>query len=131
MIYLIIGVAGFVGALLRFYVDSLFPVNLTSGQFPISTFIVNMLGSFLLGALTAFVAKSKYFKPYIVTGIGTGLIGSFTTFSTFSLEVMKLIRNGYFKETFLYILLSIIGGVFFAVIGLQIVKKRGNQHVDS
>ena len=63
MIYIVIGIAGFCGALLRFYVDHLFPVDMTNGQFPLSTFIVNIVGSFLLGAFTAFGAKYKYLKP--------------------------------------------------------------------
>lgn len=129
MKYVIVGLAGFIGTILRYYTDLLFPFDLTVGQFPTSTFVVNMVGSFALGILTAYAAYSKCPKPFIVTATGTGLIGSFTTFSTFNIELVTYFQLGYLKVALLYIVLSIVGGIIVAVLGMQIVWKRGNRRV--
>src|SRR5690625_4282357 len=102
MKYVIVGLAGFIGTILRFYIDNLFSFDLTAGQFPTVTFFVNMVGCFALGMLTSLTAKVKSQKLYLVPAISTGLIGSFTTFSTFNMELVTFIQFGYLKIALLY-----------------------------
>ncbi len=120
--YLIVGLAGFAGALLRYYIGVLFNNSDIYGSFPIATFTANMIGSFLLGWVTARLSKIKYISPYLVLGIGTGLIGSFTTFSTFSVETVSLIRHSYLGIAFSYVSCSLIGGLILSYSGY----KTGN-----
>ncbi len=79
---------GGVGALLRFCIDSLISAG-RDGEFPLGTFVINIVGTFVLGLLTgARVTGTSLFM------IGTGLLGSFTTFSTWMLETERLAEDG-------------------------------------
>jgi CrcB protein len=81
----VIGTGGAIGAWLRHYVGSLADVE----GFPVGTFAVNVLGSFFLGLIT-FVGMDATF----VLLLGTGVCGSFTTFSSFSFETVRLWETG-------------------------------------
>jgi CrcB protein len=85
-----IGVAllGGVGAVLRFHVDRLISAG-REGEFPLGTFVVNIVGAFVLGLLTGARVTGT---PLFV--VGTGLLGSFTTFSTWMLETERLAEDG-------------------------------------
>lgn len=79
---------GGVGAVLRYVVDG-WVEDRYGGEFPLGTFIVNMCGTFALGVLTgAHVADAALFI------VGTGLIGAFTTFSTWMFETQRLLEDG-------------------------------------
>ncbi|WEG14896.1 fluoride efflux transporter CrcB [Pullulanibacillus sp. KACC 23026] len=122
----IVGVGGIIGAILRYSVGLLF-ANSHPGAFPLGTFAANLIGSFLLAWLTATAARSPKLPKWIVTGVGTGIIGSFTTFSTFSVETVKLIQGHFFFMAFIYILLSLLGGWAFSFLGYQSGRRRGLQ----
>src|SRR5690625_2929921 len=100
-----VGIGGIFGAIGRYSVSFLF---LELNGFPYATFTVNMMGCFLL----SFLLNNKQFKtkvnPKIFLGLSTGLIGSFTTFSTFSIETIVLLGASFFLATF-YVFLSEIG----------------------
>lgn len=121
MIYLVIGAAGVLGSLLRYYL-SLFVGSWWVFSFPLGTLLTNYLGCLILGYFSSKI-ENLTISPVIKAGIGTGLIGSFTTFSTFSVETIGLINRGYWLITLLYISLSLFGGLLMAWGGLQIGKK--------
>lgn len=121
MSYLLVGAAGMVGALLRYYVGIIFNAGGT-GSFPLGTFIANMVGSFVLGWFTIHIIAMKRIHPNVLTAIGTGLIGSFTTFSTFSVETVQLLREGHWAMGIFYILISLLGGLFMSAFGYFIGK---------
>ncbi len=110
MIFVAIG--GFFGAISRFAVSRI--IRHKSG-FPLATLTVNLLGAFLLGLLIGTPLKGNF---YAFAGIG--FMGSFTTFSTFKLEIVRL--QSAKKRTLLYSYLAIsyIGGITLAYIGLLI-----------
>jgi CrcB protein len=81
----IVGTGGAIGAVLRQYVST----RIESETFPLGTFAVNVLGSFALGVLTFLGASSD-----LVLLLGTGVCGSFTTFSSFSVETVRLWETG-------------------------------------
>lgn len=120
MIYLLVGCGGVIGALLRYGVSAA-TVHLWSGGFPIATLFVNCLGCFLLPFLTGKLT-SRVTVP-IQKAITTGVVGSFTTFSTFSVETITLLQQGKIEAAICYILLSIGGGIFFVSLGYKGMKE--------
>ena len=121
MIYLLVGIAGALGATLR-YTLSLLLFHETA--FPLATLCINLIGCFLLSYLTAGIFKKSSIATNIKTAIGTGFIGSFTTFSAFSVETITLFTNEEFGLGILYIAVSLIGGLLMTSLGLQLQKRR-------
>lgn len=122
MKYLFVGLAGAVGASLRYIIGLSFN-HWWLYDFPLATFITNMVGCFILGWLTTFLPRVKNLHPYFVSAIGTGLIGSFTTFSTFSVETIHLISISKWGIAILYVLLSLWTGLLFTWFGYRIGLK--------
>ena len=90
MIYLFVGIAGSLGAILRYLIGiSLF----THSSFPYATLCINLIGSFLLAWLTTRFFKRTSLSPVMKTAIATGFVGSFTTFSTLSVETVQLFQS--------------------------------------
>lgn len=119
MVYAVVGIFGVVGALLRYYLGismSLF----WHDSFPFATLLTNLIGCFLLGWITTYLFRINMLPPFIVTGIGTGLIGSFTTFSTFSAETVKLILASHWGLAILYVLISLWGGLLASYLGFRL-----------
>jgi fluoride exporter len=121
--FLLVGIAGIIGAILRYLLGVYFN-QWWFHAFPLATFITNMLGSFILGWLTNFLPKVKSLHPHVITALGTGLIGSFTTFSTFSVETVHLINSARWGTAILYVLLSLWGGLLFSWLGYQLGMER-------
>ncbi|MGN1387491.1 MAG: fluoride efflux transporter CrcB [Bacillus sp. (in: firmicutes)] len=121
MIYLLVGIAGSLGATLR-YTLSLLLFHETA--FPLATLCINLIGCFLLSYLTAGLFKKSSIPSNIKTAVGTGFIGSFTTFSAFSVETISLFTNEEFGLGILYIAVSLIGGLLMTSLGLQLQKRR-------
>lgn len=117
---IIVGIGGFIGTVCR-YLIGLIPLKSDNG-FPIKTLAINIAGAFLLGLITAIVAKSKSINPQIVLMFKVGICGGFTTFSTFAYESVDLMKNGNIAVAFCYIVLSVILGVF-AVFAAQMLIK--------
>lgn len=132
MIYITVGLFGMIGALLRYYLG----VTINAWwvySFPLGTLIINFLGAFILGWFTYSITKTKC-PEWFRLGFGVGLIGSFTTFSTFSVETLTLLNNGLIINALLYVLLSLLGGLLFSFLGyklsLYMIKERGAKHAD-
>lgn len=100
---LLVGVAGFLGAISRYTLNNLLITNLS---FPVHTFIINILGTLILALINLLL--SKKIDSNISTAISVGFCGAFTTFSTFSFEIFKLIEKGQILTALIYISLSII-----------------------
>jgi CrcB protein len=90
---LAIGFAGFAGAVARYVVGG-WVYRWLPATFPYGTLAVNMLGSMLLGAVMELGAVRTALDPNLRLVLGVGFLGAFTTFSTFSLETMNLLREG-------------------------------------
>jgi fluoride exporter len=114
LVYLYVGIGGAIGSLFRYILSYL--VVPVWNHFPIGTLLVNLLGSFILGWLVSrFLTLSL--NPPLKTGITSGVIGSFTTFSTLSLEAMQLLLHARWGILFLYVLLSAFGGLGLTALG--------------
>ncbi|MEZ5690600.1 MAG: fluoride efflux transporter CrcB [Rickettsiales bacterium] len=120
LIYVMVG--GAVGSLLRYLLMS-FVGRITLSEFPYSTLAVNIVGSFLMGVWIAAVAywlPSKSKDLHLLFAVG--LLGGFTTFSTFSLDLFYLIEKGAYSSAVYYILSSIIASVIALVCGMFVVR---------
>lgn len=118
-ILMVIAVGGAVGSLARWGVGEVLPHD--ASAFPVSTLAVNVLGSFLLGLLMVFVLEiwppTRYVRPFI----GVGVLGGFTTFSTFMFENRALAASGapmlalvYIVATVVLVLVAVAAGVLMA-----------------
>lgn len=126
MIYLLIGFGGIIGSLFRYFL-SIVSIKWWGTSFPLGTLFINLSGAFLLGWLSSGWMISKKFHPYVLTAFSTGVIGSYTTFSTFCLDAITLIEQGKYLSSILYILASLFGGVLFVNIGMVIGGKKLKQ----
>lgn len=123
MVYLYVGIAGIIGAVLRFVISN-FTNQWWHFDFPMATLLINLAGCFILGWFTTFIRQFKNIPPSFSTAIGTGLIGSFTTFSTFSVETVELMLAEKWGQALFYVLMSFWGGLSFAWFGFKLGKVR-------
>ncbi|MDD6789744.1 MAG: fluoride efflux transporter CrcB [Lachnospira sp.] len=105
---IIVGLGGAIGAICR-YLITLLPINPGDG-FPLKTFLINVIGSFVIGLVAAFAAKNAM-NPRIVLFLKVGICGGFTTFSSFALETEGLLEKGSAGVAMLYVILSLVCGV--------------------
>lgn len=122
----LVGLGGAIGAMLRYGVGlwsagiGNWTDKLPSGL-PYGTLIVNLLGSLLIGIVWGLVTKSSISKG-LELFIMIGILGGFTTFSSFSLDNIKLLELGKYGLAISYILLSCVGGILLAYVGYFISK---------
>ncbi|TKD67931.1 fluoride efflux transporter CrcB [Pseudalkalibacillus hwajinpoensis] len=90
---------------------------------PLSTFLVNVTGSILLGFFYQFVQSDKRLSDPLKKFIATGVLGSFTTFSTYSLDLFVYLREGQFFVALLYGIGSILIGIVGVLLGITIARK--------
>ncbi|GMQ89938.1 MAG: fluoride efflux transporter CrcB [Gammaproteobacteria bacterium] len=113
-----IAVGGAVGALFRFWLSTGVYALLGRG-FPYGTLSVNVLGSFLVGFLFVILLERMQVGAYWRAGVLIGILGAFTTFSTFSIETLNLIEDGTFIKAALNVVFSVVlslGGTWFGVV---------------
>lgn len=117
----VISVGGGLGSVARYGVGRLWPVP--AGSFPVSTLAINVLGSLLLGMLV--VAVTEVWRPHrlIRPALGTGVLGGFTTFSTFAAEDRALLGDGRLATAAGYLAASVIIGVLAAAAGMTLVRR--------
>jgi CrcB protein len=116
--WLLVGLAGAVGAPLRYLVDSVVS-DRVEGTFPLGTLTVNVSGSLALGLLSGLVIYHGLSgSPNLI--LGTGLIGAYTTFSTFSFETVALIQEGEGGLAVLSVLGNALAGAGAAAAGLAL-----------
>src|SRR5437763_14248245 len=120
-ILLIVGTGGFIGSAARYLsqqiVSKFFPV-----VFPLGTLSINVLGCFLIGIIYALSERGNILTPEWRSFLATGFCGGFTTFSTFSLESLNLMKDGEFFYLALYVCLSVILGFAATYFGSALIK---------
>ena len=113
---------GAVGALLRYWVSA--GVHTLVGRgFPYGTLVVNMLGSLLMGFLYVWLLERVPAGVAMRAFLLIGLLGAFTTFSTFSVETLNLIQTGHIARALLNMLLSIVLCVGAAALGVMLARQ--------
>ncbi len=114
----LVGVAAAVGAPLRYVIDTLV-ADRVGGTFPFGTLVVNVSGCFVLGLLTG-LGLYHGFSSTSGLILGTGLVGAYTTFSTFSFETLALLEEGEVRQAARNVSLSTVIGTLSAAAGLAL-----------
>lgn len=120
-LYGFIALGGALGALGR-YLLSTWVYNKGDFIFPWGTFVVNILGCFTLGMVYVWGMEKLAIGSNMRAFLAVGFIGAFTTFSTFSLETLNIIKDGEFKIALLNTLGSVILGLFAVWLGTVIAE---------
>ena len=114
-IWILVGVGGALGAMARHALNHLVHQRALTSTFPLSIFLVNVLGSTAVGLLAGALAVGRFHLSYPMrTFLIVGLLGGFTTFSSFSLDTLALVRNGHQTQAFA----NVIGQVGLSLIGV-------------
>lgn len=116
MNYLAVGIGGFFGAVARAFLGNLIRVG-SGSLFPVHTLVVNLTGCFILSFFLNLTLDRLEINPRLRLGIGTGFLGAYTTFSTFAVESVNLMRSSLVWPALVYILSTSVGCVMFAWIG--------------
>jgi CrcB protein len=120
---------GIVGTALRYWVENLLPHD--ASGWPWATFLINLGGAFILGGLLEALARlgdDSGWRQRVRLCAGTGGCGAFTTYSTFALEAVLLGRHGHVGTALGYGVVSVVGGVITAWLGIVLaanVRRRG------
>jgi CrcB protein len=118
---LIAGCGGFIGTCLRFLTGKLC-AHLSHGAFPWGTFVVNVVGSFLIGVLFGLAEEKGILSSQMSLLLITGFCGGFTTFSTFADDIFLLLQKGNFGLFAAYVSLSLVVGVLMVWAGRCMVR---------
>ena len=123
-----VALGGATGAVLRYQVGRamthwLGPNVITA--FPWATLTVNVTGSLAMGLLAGFLARHGHGGEHWRLLLGVGLLGGFTTFSAFSLELMLLIERHQTGQAFLYAAVSVLAGLSAMYLGLIVMRIAG------
>lgn len=121
LLYLAVGIGGVIGSLLR-YLVSLLIYSEIGTAFHWETLFVNLCGAFLLAFLLFQPAIKSKMKPHIFIGLTTGILGSFTTFSTIIVEIVSLWQNAP-TIAIIYCLATLIGGISSSLLGYLLARK--------
>jgi len=119
---LAIGSGGFIGAVLRAYLNGLISHRVPH-ELPFGTLGVNLLGSFIMGILVAYFMYSTMFSLHTKSFLSTGILGALTTYSTFAIESFMLLEGGHIALALVNMSLNVFGTVFMAGSGFYIVKS--------
>ena len=117
-----IAVGGALGSVAR-YLINISPVQGLSEKFPYPTFLVNILGSFLMGFLLILFTEKFSISDNLKLAVLVGFLGAFTTFSTFELEIWELVNENRYIIAFAYLFLSVAFGFVGVILGMSLARK--------
>lgn len=117
--FLLVGIGGFIGAVARYGI-ALLTIKTLPDKGYIGTLTVNLLGSLLIGMLAGGLIKSNQLNLLVVVGF----CGAFTTFSTFSMDGLKLLKEGLNTAFISYSLISVFGGLLLCFLGFWLISKQ-------
>jgi len=109
------------------YALSMWARELLGGAFPYGTLAVNVLGSFLLGLVMSTSTGGEVLSPTARLALGTGMMGGFTTYSTFNYETIQLFRDRGFLMSFINVAVTLLGCLMAGWLGLYAGKRALGQ----
>jgi CrcB protein len=118
MNYLLVGAGGAIGAMLRYFISTLTPVT-----FPYATMIINITGSLAMGLLIGILARTlPPMQEEVRLFLAVGVLGGYTTFSAFSLDVVTLWQRGDATGALLYVTISVVVSIVALYAGLTLTR---------
>lgn len=117
-----VGIGGFIGAIVRYQLTQVM------AQFQwavLATWAINVSGSFVLSWLYTMTLERYPIHPYLRLGIGTGMLGAYTTYSTFAVETWSLWAQHHPFLTVTYVVASIMGSLGAAIVGYRVAFRHG------
>jgi len=109
------------GGLTRFYLSG-WVYSLLGRAFPYGTFVVNIIGAYLIGLIMEIGMRSTFIPDTVRLGLTVGFLGGLTTFSTFSYETLSLLEDGRFLVAFANIMASIAVCLLFTWLGIVTIR---------
>jgi CrcB protein len=116
-----VAVGGSVGALARWALAEALPHE--SGRFPWATFLTNIVGCLLIGVLMVLVVERYPDRLLLRPFVGTGILGGFTTFSTYAVDTRTLVATGHGPFAAAYLLGTLAAGLLAVVAGLRLTER--------
>jgi fluoride exporter len=115
-----VSAGGALGALARWGIGLAWPAP--HGTFPTATLVINVVGCLLMGVLVVHVAEVREAHPLVRPFLGVGVLGGFTTFSTFAVDTQQLLLTGHLGVAFGYLFATVLGSVGAAALGLTLAR---------
>lgn len=123
MTWLLIGLGGALGSMARHGINHLIHQRNLSSTFPLGIFIINVLGSCVIGAVAGVVASGRWHWSYNArVFVLVGVLGGFTTFSSFSLDTLALFRDGHIGQA----VWNVFGQVSLSLAGVWLGYRLGS-----
>jgi fluoride exporter len=120
-VLLVIAVGGGLGGLARYAVQAALPT--ASWGFPWATFAVNVSGCLLLGMLMVFATEGRTPHRYVRPFLGVGVLGGYTTFSTYTAQSRALLAGGHAVTGLTYLVVSVLVGLLACAVGLGMARS--------
>lgn len=120
----LVGAGGMVGALARYGLGGLVHRMAPLASFPIGTLVVNLAGCFAIGVLAGMADFQQKLGPELRTFLFIGVLGGFTTFSTFGFETVALLRDGEIGRALLNVGVQVVAGLGLVWAGYEIAATR-------
>ena len=121
MAYVLAALGGALGALARWGVATALPHS--PGGWPWATLLVNLTGCLLMGALVAALTARSPEPPWVRPFLAVGVLGGYTTYSAFAVEVVELVDDGALAVAAGYVAASVLGGVLAVAAGVAAVRR--------
>jgi len=120
----VVGSGGFLGALARYGLSGLVHRQVPLTTFPYGTLLVNLLGCLLIGVVAGYAESRQLFGPEVRAFILIGVLGGFTTFSTFSYETLAMIRDDELLRAAANVGAHVIVGLALVWLGYAVAASR-------
>jgi len=120
----LVGLGGFAGALCRYALAGAVHRGVPQATFPVGTLAVNLLGCLLIGLLAGLADSRQLFSPEMRLFAFIGLLGGFTTFSTFGYEAVALARDSEYLQAILYVGLHVVLGLTLVWLAYGLASSR-------
>jgi len=118
-----VGLGGFIGSICRFALGGAVHQLLHKSAFPYGTMVVNLVGCFAIGVVGGLVETRQLFTLETRMFLLVGLLGGFTTFSTFGYESLTLVRDGQVLASLANIAVQVVAGIFLVWVGYGLTKS--------